>query len=144
LALTRAEAQTLKDNMPFKIVTSYKGHETFGPPFVFETHAEAGDYGRKAYESGPKSEHTSYNVVLTKKPVNHTYDFKSGVLEEIGESDDFFCIGADGNLWILGNHGDIEAAEATAKALDIQVVCIFGSIPAQEWRDKLVNALKTC
>jgi hypothetical protein len=128
--------------MPFKIVTSYKGHETFGPPFVFETHAEAANYGRKAYESGPKSGHTSYNVVLTNKLVNTTYDFKTGVLEEIGESDDFFCIGADGHLWILGNHGDMEAAKETAESLGVQAICVFGRASAQEWREKLVNALR--
>lgn len=57
------------------------------------------------------------------------------------DTDEYFCIGADGRLWILGNHGDYEAAEDTAKSLEVEVVWMFGKQTAIDWRDSLLQAL---
>ena len=53
---------------------------------------------------------------------------------------DFFCIGADGNLWILGNHGDYEAANDTAESLGIDAIWLFGEDTAAQWMEKLATA----
>jgi len=55
--------------------------------------------------------------------------------------DDYFCIGADGRLWVLGNHGDYEAAEDTAASLNVDVVWMFGKQTATDWRDSLLQAI---
>lgn len=57
------------------------------------------------------------------------------------EWQDYFCIGDDGQLWILGNHGDHEAAEDTAASLSINVVWLFGEQSAKDWQDQLGKAL---
>jgi hypothetical protein len=57
------------------------------------------------------------------------------------DADDYFCIGTDGRLWILGNHGGFEAAEDTARSLDVEPVWIFGRETAIAWRDSLNQAL---
>ena len=56
-------------------------------------------------------------------------------------SDDYFCVGVDGNLWILGNHGDYEAAEDTAKSLGIDAVWMFGRKTAEQWKATLTKTL---
>ena len=62
------------------------------------------------------------------------------------DTDDYFCIGTDGNLWVLGNHGDHEAAEETAASLlddgeGNSVVWLFGKDTAMDWRDILVKEI---
>lgn len=57
------------------------------------------------------------------------------------DTDDYFCIGVDGKLWALGNHGDYQAAEDTAASLGVDVVWMFGSQTAADWRDSLLQAI---
>jgi hypothetical protein len=57
------------------------------------------------------------------------------------DTDDYFCIGMEGRLWILGNHGDTQAAEETAASLGVEVVWMFGRQTAMDWRDSLNQAL---
>ena len=56
-------------------------------------------------------------------------------------TDEYFCIGADGRLWMLGNQEDYEAAEDTAKSLEVEVIWMFGKQTAIDWRDSLLQAI---
>ena len=57
------------------------------------------------------------------------------------DADDYFCIGADGRLWILGNHGDYQAAEDTANSLNVDVIWMITKSTATDWRDSLLQAI---
>lgn len=50
---------------------------------------------------------------------------------------DWFCICAKGDLYLLGNHGDFEAASDTAESLHLDPIWIFDETTAIEWRAKL-------
>lgn len=50
---------------------------------------------------------------------------------------DYFCLGADGNLWVLGNHGDMEAADDTARSIGVQPIWTFDAKTAKEWLEVL-------
>lgn len=55
----------------------------------------------------------------------------------VEDSENYYCIGAEGNLWILGNHGDFDAAEDTAKSLGVDVIWMFREQTAKDWYEKL-------
>lgn len=52
----------------------------------------------------------------------------------------FYCLAADGQLWVLGDHGDIDAAEDTAASMGLEAVWIFDNEAAQQWRNTLSEA----
>lgn len=56
------------------------------------------------------------------------------------DSETYFCIASDGLLYILGNHGDYEAAEATAKDMGLEVIWMFGEETALSWQASLASA----
>lgn len=56
---------------------------------------------------------------------------------KVNESEMYFCLAADGLIYILGNHGDYEAAEETAQSLGLDVIWMFGEDSARSWRDTL-------
>lgn len=49
----------------------------------------------------------------------------------------FYCLASDGLIYSLGNHGDIEAADATAESLGIEVIWLFGEETANSWKHHL-------
>ena len=49
----------------------------------------------------------------------------------------YFCLASDGLLWNLGDHGDYEAAEDTARSLGLEVIWMIGEDEAAVWRDFL-------
>ena len=51
----------------------------------------------------------------------------------------YFCLATDGLIYILGEHGDSETANATAENLGLDVVWLFGESTAHSWRDVLNN-----
>ena len=52
---------------------------------------------------------------------------------------DYYCLADDGALWILGDHGDFEAAKATAIDMGLNPIWILDSITADQWRDTLTQ-----
>jgi hypothetical protein len=54
----------------------------------------------------------------------------------------YFCLAADGLLYNLGDHGDYEAADDTAKSLDLEVIWMFGEDTARSWMDTLAHHLR--
>ena len=46
----------------------------------------------------------------------------------------WFCLNSDGELYILGDHGDFEAAEDTAKSMGLDPIWTFGEASARQWR----------
>lgn len=57
------------------------------------------------------------------------------------DTDDYFCICTNSRLWVLGNHGDFEAAEDTARSLGVEPVWMFGREAAIALCDNLNQAL---
>jgi len=53
----------------------------------------------------------------------------------------WYCIAFDGNLYIIGDHGDFEAAEETAEDMGLEAVWLFDQTTADEWRETL-NSVK--
>jgi hypothetical protein len=53
----------------------------------------------------------------------------------------YFCLASDGLIYNLGDHGDFEAAEATAESLGIEVIWMFGENTARSWTDTLSHHL---
>jgi len=51
----------------------------------------------------------------------------------------WYCIAFDGNLYILGYHGDFEAAEETAEDMGLEPVWLFDQTTADEWRETLTS-----
>ena len=49
----------------------------------------------------------------------------------------YFCIDWTGEMWILGNHGDYEAANDTAESLGIDVLWLIDETTAHNWRNIL-------
>ena len=45
----------------------------------------------------------------------------------------YYCLASDGEIYILGDHGDYEAAEATAESIGLSVVWMFGEDTARSW-----------
>jgi len=54
----------------------------------------------------------------------------------------YFCLASDGLIYNLGDHGDFEAAEDTAKSLHLDVIWLFGEDTAINWMDTLAHHLK--
>ena len=54
-------------------------------------------------------------------------------------SEMFYCLASDGLLWVLGNHGDWEAAEDTAHSIGLEPIWVFGEQAANQWRAVLTN-----
>jgi hypothetical protein len=54
---------------------------------------------------------------------------------------DYFCLSADGEICVLGNHGDFDAAADTAANMGWNPVWIFDTETAREWRDVLTKRL---
>ena len=54
----------------------------------------------------------------------------------------YFCLASDGLIYNLGDHGDYEAAEDTAKSLGLEVVWMFGEDTARNWMDTLSRHLQ--
>jgi len=52
-------------------------------------------------------------------------------------STNYYCLAADGLLWKLGDHGDIEAADDTAKSMGLEAIWIFDEERMQGWRATL-------
>ena len=52
----------------------------------------------------------------------------------------YFCIDRTGEMWILGNHGDYEAANDTAESLGIDVLWLLDEATAYNWRNILNSA----
>ena len=53
----------------------------------------------------------------------------------------YFCLAIDGQLYNLGDHRDIDAADDTAASLGLDVVWLFGESTAHSWRDTLTQHL---
>ena len=51
----------------------------------------------------------------------------------------WFCLNSDGELYILGDHGDFEAAEDTAKSMGLDPIWTFGEASARQWRRVLTS-----
>lgn len=49
----------------------------------------------------------------------------------------YFCLASDGLIYNLGDHGDCEAADATAESLGLEVIWMFGEDVAKSWVDTL-------
>lgn len=49
----------------------------------------------------------------------------------------YFCLASDGLIYNLGDHGDYEAADATAESLGLEVIWMFGEQAAKSWMDTL-------
>jgi len=58
------------------------------------------------------------------------------------DSETYFCLASDGLLYNLGDHGDCEAAEDTARSLGLDVIWMFGEETAHSWRDTLSHHLQ--
>jgi len=58
------------------------------------------------------------------------------------DSETYFCLASDGLLYNLGDHGDCEAAEDTARSLGLDVIWMFGEETAHSWRDTLNHHLQ--
>lgn len=60
------------------------------------------------------------------------------------DTDNYFCVDGDtGDIFLLGNHGDIIAAEDTAQSLGLQPVWIFGQECATHWLQQLTRHLSS-
>jgi hypothetical protein len=53
----------------------------------------------------------------------------------------YFCLAIDGQLYNLGDHGDMDAADDTATSLGLDVVWMFGESTAHSWHDTLAQHL---
>ena len=53
------------------------------------------------------------------------------------DSQMYFALCAEGLLWILGDHGDYEAADETAKSLGLNVVWILDEESAKQFKSIL-------
>jgi hypothetical protein len=53
------------------------------------------------------------------------------------DSEMYYCLCSHGELWILGDHGDYEAANDTAESMGLEVVWLFGEETAKQWRNTL-------
>jgi hypothetical protein len=53
------------------------------------------------------------------------------------DSEMYYCLCSHGELWILGYHGDYEAANDTAESMGLEVVWLFGEETAKQWRNTL-------
>ena len=53
------------------------------------------------------------------------------------EAADYFCLADDGLLWKLGNHGDFDAADDTARSIGLNAIWIFDELTMQNWRETL-------
>lgn len=51
----------------------------------------------------------------------------------------YFALQTNGELFALGDHGDLPAAELTALDLDLNVVCIASSRAVQQWKACIEN-----
>lgn len=49
------------------------------------------------------------------------------------DSQDYFCLASDGLIYALGNHGDIEAADDTARSIALEAIWIFDQETAHDW-----------
>lgn len=49
----------------------------------------------------------------------------------------YYCLDDAGELWILGDHSDIQAAQATAADMGLTALCIIGEKTAAQWRATL-------
>ena len=58
------------------------------------------------------------------------------------DCENYYCLATDGLLYALGNHGDYEAADDTARSLGLDVVWLFGEDSRDSWRDSLNNFKK--
>ena len=56
------------------------------------------------------------------------------------DSEMYFCLASDGLIWILGNHGDTEAARETAQSMGLDIVWLIDEQTARSWRDTLTDA----
>jgi hypothetical protein len=55
--------------------------------------------------------------------------------------ENYYCVdGKTGELWILGSHGDFDAADATATDMGLAPVWILTEKAAEQWRSRLQNA----
>jgi len=50
---------------------------------------------------------------------------------------DYFCLASDGLIYALGNHGDIEAADDTARSIGVEAIWLFNEETAKEWMETL-------
>jgi hypothetical protein len=55
----------------------------------------------------------------------------------------YYAISDNGELLLLGNHGDIEAAFETADSLAINAIWVFDQGVADEWQERLAHFKKT-
>ena len=51
----------------------------------------------------------------------------------------YFALQSNGELFALGDHGDLQAAELTALDLDLDVACIANSRAVQQWKACIEN-----
>jgi len=58
-------------------------------------------------------------------------------MDDMLKCQNYYCLADDGRLYALGNHGDYEAAEDTAKSLGWNVVWLFGEDSRDDWADCL-------
>lgn len=58
------------------------------------------------------------------------------------DTDNYFCLAADGLIWSLGNHGDFDAASDTADSLGLEAIWIFGEESARNWLETLQTFLR--
>lgn len=46
----------------------------------------------------------------------------------------YYCLADDGLIWKLGDHGDIEAADDTARSIGLNAIWIIDEETADQWR----------
>ena len=51
----------------------------------------------------------------------------------------YFCLDQRGELWILGDHGDFDAAEDTARSIGLDPLWILDEETANQWRRTLTS-----
>lgn len=116
------------------IVTTVEA-ETFEEAFLLTTaDIENGDLGCSFRKAEPSFADISEGSETTGHVANRAVE------SEVPDCQNYFCIGSEGVLWILGNHGDFEAAEDTAKSLSIDVIWMFGEQTAMDWLERLSQA----
>ena len=54
----------------------------------------------------------------------------------------FYALQTNGDLFTLGDHGDLEAAQNTAEDLELEIVLILDETTAEQWRNILNRSVE--
>ena len=60
-----------------------------------------------------------------------------------GNSMIYFALNPDGLLCNLGDHGDFDAADATASDLKIDAIWLLDEFEAQNWAEFIISEIKS-